>query len=105
MQGHIEEGIKKRYKEFRRTPRTVVLTRVCDLVEKEKESNSEDEVSYGRNVNVLQAEARKSKPSLSAISQLMDITFQMRCSEIEENPKHVGYFLEKFPALTIYDQV
>ena len=53
MQGYIDEGILKRYKEFRHTPRTVVLTRVCDLVKKEEKDSNRDEISYWRNVNAL----------------------------------------------------
>ena len=82
------------------------MTRVKITAKKEKaQCHIEDDVAFTRNPNALQAETRKSKPNPSAMTQLMDVTFEIRRNEIENSPKHVKYFLDKFPSLTIYDQV
>ncbi len=106
LQGHILVGLKRRFKEFRRTPKHMVRVKPDPkMKENLRVEGCEDEVSYRRHLNVLKNESRKMKPNQGIITELMGLTFTQRRAEIEREPHHAQEILDKFPALRDYNQV
>ena len=65
----------------------------------------EDEVSFLRNIKVLQSEHKKTNPNLQVVNELMAATFSMRRQDITENPRSVQTLFEKYPFLNDVQQV
>ena len=97
--------MKRRFKEFRRTPRSRVRSKPKQTLQTESSSTSEDQVSYARDINALKAECKKIKGNHAVLSDLMKLTFAGRRKTILTSNKHVVEILEEFPALHIFDQV
>ena len=64
-------------------------------------AHAEDEVSYGRNLELLQSELGKSKPRVEALKDLMKRTFPNRWKAYtcDNEPPSLLEYLSKFPLL------
>lgn len=104
------EGLKRRLKDYRRTPKT--MTRAPKVkVESGKENvepnDSEDCVSYDRHIKAMEKESRKVHPNPSVISDLMKLTYSGRRREIvdPDSVMWVSEIVERFPFLKNHDEV
>ena len=65
----------------------------------------EDEVSFLRNIKVLQSEHKKTNHNRQVVNELMSSTFSMRRQDITENPRSVQTLFDKYPFLNDVEQV
>ena len=64
-------------------------------------TNADDEVSYGRNLELLKAELSKPKPRVDVLKQLMTCTFSNRYDDFVNNgsPATLLEYINDFPPL------
>uniref|UniRef100_A0A1X7ULL7 Uncharacterized protein n=1 Tax=Amphimedon queenslandica TaxID=400682 RepID=A0A1X7ULL7_AMPQE len=64
-----------------------------------------DEVSFLRNIKVLQSEHTKTNHNSQVVNELMASTFSMRRQDITENLRSVQTLFEKYPFLNDVQQL
>ena len=124
IQGHIVDGLKARFREFRRTKSSKsslsqdvkveysFKPQKCHKdgpqrkkIKLSEKPAGEDEVSFARHNQRLRAESVKECPNRGVVQELMKVTHFFRREDIDNNQRKVVDLLRDYPFLKNEEEV